>query len=233
MRRLVIPLLFSCFTAAAQDVKQEINNIKQNESYMNAEATEDSRDDAFSIALDDLIMEVGSRFNVELSQEKVKSVVKSLEVKRGESSRVFVYALVSDIERLINGISTTQAASQNVSVQPVSTQQNSAQNVASAPVKSTLANATQLASVTSVFSQMNTMTEIKSLLREYQPEGKVSDYNWVKSLSVDPDACIVVFRGENIVAILQQEHDGKRINFMTNSEDNLGNYSGCRAIWYK
>lgn len=225
MRRLVIPLLFLYTAAVAQNVKQEINNIKQNASYMNAEATEESRAEAFAIALDELVTEACNRFNAELPQEKIINMVKSLEVKRGDCSRVFVYALVSDIEQLVKNVAVKP--SQTVS-QPVSTQ-----TLPAPVVKTTAVNITPLASVTSVFSRMNTLTEIKSLLWEYKPEGKVTEYDWVKSLSVDADACIVIFRGENIVAILQQEQNGKRINYMTNSEDSLGNYSGCRAIWYK
>lgn len=225
MRRLVIPLLFSCMTAVAQNIKQEINSIKQNTSYMNAEATGENRNDAFAIAVDELVTEACNHFNAELPQEKIINVVKSLEVKRGDCLRVFVYALVSDIEQLVK----------NVAVKPSQTVSQSVptQTLPAPVVKTTAVNITPLASVTSVFSRMNTLTEIKSLLREYKPEGKVTEYDWVKSLSVDADACIVVFRGENIVAILQQEQNGKRINYMTNSEDNLGNYSGCRAIWYK
>lgn len=115
--------------------------------------------------------------------------------------------------------------------QPQTVEQPAQQNSSTQTV--TTANPSKLLSATSVFSRMNTFTEIKSLLRDYKESGKISDYGPVRSLSLDPDACIIIIRGESIVAVLQQEKDNKRINYMTDAEDSITNYSGCQAVWYK
>ena len=230
MRNLIVNALLSFgLTAMAQDVKQTINSIKQNANYMNAEDTEEDRGEAFEQALADLTSQACSRFNAEIQPDGLKPMVKTLDVQRGNSTRVFVYALVSDMERLAHG-SASPAPSQPAAPQKPTVPQKPAQTPSPSLSSPTVG---QTEDVTAVFARMNTLTEIKSLLRQYKPEGKIADYNWVSSLSVDPDACIIIFDGEKITAILMQEKNGKRTNYMTHSEDALGNYRGCHAIWYK
>ena len=79
----------------------------------------------------------------------------------------------------------------------------------------------------------NTKSEIKSLLREYKPTGKIKEYNWVTSENIPLDAHIVIFRDETIVGVLLSEKNEKRINILNSKEDSINNYSKCRAIWYK
>lgn len=229
----------------SQDVKQQINSIKKDSKYINAEATEDSREGAFSMALEELVSEVNSLYVSNVSPKELKGITKSLELKRGESMRVFVYVLKEDVKTLtvskpipakIDTVTTKRDSIINMQVsQAHHTNQNDSAIVSSqlTPLHSTIDGGAQLGKITSVFSRMNTFTEIKSLLRQYKKEGKLSDFNWVSTRNVSPDASVIIFREEKIVAILLQEKNGRRINYLTNKEDNISNYSGCRAIWYK
>lgn len=217
--RIVLSILMLLYFAPSygQDIKQQINTIKKSQAYINAEATESSREEAFSLALEEMTSEVNSFFASNLSSQELREISNSLEIKRGENMRVFVYTAKEDVKALI--------ASKPISAGK-DTQNNSQQVLSSA-------STSQVGNVTSVFSRMNTFTEIKSLLRQYKGEGKISEFNWVSTKDVSPEVKVIIFKEEKIVSILLQERNGKRINYLTNKEDDISNYSGCRAIWYK
>ena len=152
--------------------------------------------------------------------------------------RVFVYTSKENVKALIAS-KPISAGKDTVKVEPDSTHnvkesQTNQSNADNHPqqVLSTLSTS-QVGIVTSVFSRMNTFTEIKSLLRQYKGEGKISEFNWVSTRDVSPEVTVIIFKEEKIVAILLQENNGKRINYLTNKEDSISNYRGCRAIWYK
>lgn len=211
MKKLLFLIIIQvcCIASFAQDVKKQINAIKKDAAYINAETTDENRDEALVTAMNELVAETSEALGISLSVKDVQGTVKILEVKRGKSVRVFVYALKEDLNTLTETPSSTDTVVTKPAPQP------------------------QTGTVTSVFSRMNTLTEIKSLLSQYRQEGKISEYNGVKSLAVAHDACVIIFRGETIAAILLQEVSGTRINYFTNKEDNIGNYHGCSAIWYK
>jgi len=223
MRAVLFVMMLLIITPAySQDVKQQINSIKKNAKYINAEATDESREEAFSMALEELTDEANSLFASNVLTNELKTIAKSLELKRGESMRVFAYVLKEDIRCLI---ASRQNSSPVVPSQPTPSRPT--------PPLPVAVSSAQAGKVTSVFSRMNTLTEIKSLLRQYKEEGKLYDFNWVSSSVVSAEAAVIIFRDEKIVAILLQENNGKRMNYLTNKEDNISNYSGCRAIWYK
>ena len=238
--RIVLSILMLLYFAPfyGQDVKQKINAIKKSQEYINAEATEVNREEAFSLALEEMTSEVNSLFASHLSSKELIGISNSLEIKRGENMRVFVYTSKENVKALIASkpISTSK---DSIKVEPDSTRsvkesQTNQSNADNHPQQmlSTL-SASQVGNVTSVFSRMNTFTEIKSLLRQYKGEGKISEFNWVSTRDVSPEVTVVIFKEEKIVAILLQENNGKRINYLTNKEDSISNYRGCRAIWYK
>lgn len=217
MKKLLflIIMLVCCVVSPAQDVKKQINAIKKDAAYINAEATDENRDEALAMAMNELMVETNEVLGISLSVKDVQGTAKVLEVQRGENMRIFVYALKEDLKVLAETPSSTEIVVTEPTPQP---------QIVSRP---------QAGTTTSVFSRMNTLTEIKSLLSQYRQEGKISEYNGVKSLAVAPDACVIIFRGETIAAILLQEVSGTRINYFTNKKDNIGNYHGCSAIWYK
>lgn len=241
--RIVLSILMLLYFVPfyGQDIKQEINAIKKSQDYINAEATESCREEAFSLALEEMTSEVNTLFASHLSSKDLRGISKSLEIKRGENMRVFVYTSKEDVKALIAS-KPISAGKDSVKVEPDSTRivnesQNSYTNQSNAVNNSqqmlSAASTLQVGNVTSVFSRMNTFTEIKSLLRQYKGEGKISEFNWVSTREVSPEVNVVIFKEEKIVAILLQEKNGKRVNYLTNKEDNISNYRGCRAIWYK
>lgn len=224
-----------------QDVKQKINAIKKSQDYVNAEATEASREDAFSLALEEMACEVNTLFASHLSSKELRAISNSLEIKRGELMRVFVYTSKDDVKALIAsksvsaGKDTDNVKPDSIQIvkEPLNSNTNQSDDVYNSQQVFSTLSTPQIRNVTSVFSRMNTFTEIKSLLRQYKGEGIISEFNWVSTRDVSPEVTVVIFKEEKIVAILLQEENGKRINYLTNKEDCISNYRGCRAIWYK
>ena len=224
-----------------QDIKQKINAIKKSHDYINAEATETHQEEAFSLALEEMTSEVNSIFASHLSSKELRGIANSLEIKRGENMRVFVYTSKEDVKALIAS-KPTSVGKDTIKVEPYSTNnveesQNSNTNhnnvVNNSQQTYSTLSSPQVGNVTSVFSRMNTFTEIKSLLRQYRGEGKISEFNWVSTREISSEVKVIIFKEEKIVAILLEENSGKRINYLTNKEDSISNYRGCRAIWYK
>ena len=241
--RIVLSILMLLYIVPfyGQDVKQKINEIKKSQDYINAEATEASREEAFTMALEEMTSEVNTLFASHLSSEELRGISNTLDIKRGENMRVFVYTSKEDVKALIAS-KPVSAGKDTVKVGPDSIQlpkesQNSNTSQSNAVNNSqqlfTSLSTPQVGNVTSVFSRMNTFTEIKSLLRQYKGEGKITNFNWISTRDVSPEVTVIIFKEEKIVAILLQEKNGKRINYLTNKEDSIRNYRGCRAIWYK
>jgi hypothetical protein len=239
---IIMLIYFSPFYG--QDIKQKINAIKKSRDYINAEVTGSNREETLSMAMIEFASEVNSSvFGLPhpLSAQELKVITKSLEIKRGENVRVFVYASFIDILDLVAPIRNDSTISEQDSTISIKESQVSNATPNCRAEESTLSTQShylieineQVGKVTSVFSRMNTFTEIKSLLRQYKGEGKITNFNWVSTRDISPEVTVVVFKEEKIVAILLQEKNGKRINYLTNKEDSISNYRGCRAIWYK
>lgn len=238
---IVITFFFSEF-CHAQDMKQQINSIKQNDVYMNAEATDKIREEAFKLALEELISEANAIFSAVIPFEEAEKIAKYYEIKRHESVRVFIYALVSDLSRIAM-LYPIKEQTDVMKPQDTNNSQDSyhsdqlsttiPQVLPSVSEQESLKDNPQLTAVSEIFSRMNTFSEVKSLLREYKPVGRIKNYNWVTSTSVPQDAHIVIFCDEKIVGVLSSEVNGKRINILNSQEDSIINYSKCRAIWYK
>lgn len=234
-------LLFCAHFLYGQDNKQQINQIKQNSDYLNAEATDETFDDAYNVALEELISEACNKFSVDIPIEKVKKTIKFIEIRRGESFRVFVYALADDLRNIAidtkplesSNLLSSESASADVNENVVPDTSQGSNKEEQKQFTLTLDQSKRLESVSEIFSRMNTLSEIKSLIREYKTQGKLHDYNWVNSNVIPQDAHIVVFRGESIIAVLLNEKNSKRLNVITSQEDEISNYSKCRAIWYK
>lgn len=221
MKTYLILIAFCCSQILmGQDVKQQINDIKQNQAYMNAESTDENREEAYEFAMAELVSEANGKFTADIPMEAVKGVCKSLDVMRDESVRVFVYALVTDLAEIAASYPNSEVPDRPAA--PALPAQTVVQT-----------DNAQLTSVSEIFARMNTLDEIKSLLREYKSTRKVKEYNWVTSLEIPRDVHVVIFRDGKIVGILMCGNGGKWVNLLTSKEDAIDNYSRCRAIWYK
>lgn len=122
MRKLLcfLSLVICCLTAVGQDVeiKEKINKIKKSTSYICAEATLPTKEEAYSLANDLLMTEINHWINKEgklsealkflkkdNSTKKIKQIViedinschETYDMKRGNSVRAFVFVKKSQI----------------------------------------------------------------------------------------------------------------------------------------
>ena len=110
MKKLVIFLLtgFLCANLMAQsdsDTKALINKIKRSQSYLSAEATMATEEEAMNTAKELLVSEINEWVATKSKKETVKQVVlqdinsctQLMDMKRGVRTRAFVYVKKKDI----------------------------------------------------------------------------------------------------------------------------------------
>lgn len=110
MKKILSLILLGCFGLSVMsqtdtEVKKQINKIKRSRSYLSAEATMATEEEAKSVALELLVGEINDWVDAKRKAEDVKQVVlqdinttaQQMDMKRGTKSRVFVYVKKKDI----------------------------------------------------------------------------------------------------------------------------------------
>lgn len=110
MKKILSLILLGCFGLSVMsqtdtEVKKQINKIKRSRSYLSAEATMATEEEAKTVALELLVGEINDWVDAKRKAEDVKQVVlqdinttaQQMDMKRGTKSRVFVYVKKKDI----------------------------------------------------------------------------------------------------------------------------------------
>lgn len=107
---LGLSLLLATVAVAQQTTSKEINKIKRSTSYLYAEATMETEQDAYDVAYELLVQQIDEYIASKRKLSKapnvlvkdLKSKSDSLTMMRGEMHRVFIYVKKSDIEGVDN-----------------------------------------------------------------------------------------------------------------------------------
>lgn len=107
---LALSLMLATVAVAQQSTSKEINKIKRSTSYLYAEATMETEQDAYDVAYELLVQQINEYIASKRKLSKapnvlvkdLKSKSDSLTMMRGEMHRVFIYVKKSDIEGVDN-----------------------------------------------------------------------------------------------------------------------------------
>lgn len=236
---------------SAQEVSdtKKINEIKRNTKYLYAEATTKTADESRQVAMELLNTYIEDYVASESklsSADKiiikdVESKSESIQMKRGDMVRVFVYVKKADIIPATDN--TTVIVNENKTepvVKEKKKKKSDAETVTVPPAQVEpiagdaslkLEVAWQQAVVDDLL-ECNTFAEARALLSRLKAEYKVKRHGSPNTCK-DSDGSFWMIEGDDgKVAALLGPGNGQRTNFKTMQPDSLDNYSGSTAVWF-
>lgn len=233
MNRLVATILMGCVVSAlwaADSHLQRINAIKKNADYLYGEATMAVQTDAASLAYEQLQKQVFDWAQRDSITLKVKSVTEinrladTLMMRRAEMYRVFAYVRKSDLtepsappqDSLVNDSVKSLV---NDSVRQVIRQRffgkRNRQNDALLRIK-----------------EAKNFFELKAIMQPLKERGDIIDYGKYATAKQPEQCYLIVYDPAGNIRALLGKGDNVRKNLKTGSDDGIGNYRGCGAIWF-
>ncbi len=252
-----IPVL--AYADSPEESEKKMDEIKLDATYVYGESFSSNADIAYDNSLTDLMISC-NEIRVEKGLEQLKSsdlqpVAKEIRSFQNGQHTVFLYLSVDDMmkmqskSRVVIG-NNSQSQSQPHSQPQLQSHQNNSytssvshsQNsnltfVPSKPNNQQTTNVPPLPSdILEALTIQNTWTELKPMIIHYKNLGKITETGSTQQWNVVPnDAYAILFDADaGVLAFLSPKNDTDRLNYKTNSIDNIVNYSNCKFIvWYK
>lgn len=257
MNRLVATILVGCVVSAlwaADSHLQRINAIKKNADYLYGEATMAVQADAASLAYEQLQKQVFDWAQRDSITLKVKSVTEinrladTLMMRRAEMYRVFAYVRKSDLTEP-SALSQDSLVTDSIkplvndSVKPLPN--DSVKLLSNDSVKSLVNDSVRQVIRQRFFGKKNRQNdallrikeaknffELKAIMQPLKERGDIIDYGKYATAK-QPELCyLIVYDPAGNIRALLGKGDNVRKNLKTGSDDGIGNYRGCGAIWF-
>lgn len=249
MKRITTLTLCLCMvvTVAAMDRQTaRINTIKKDTAYIYSDMTLPSKEEAISQAYNRFQAEVKNWALREGQQQPdgitatcINSLTDTITTPRDDQHRVFVYARKARLRQLFSG----------EAIQPEEWPQHETLEEALLTEKPILQNDTvagdsirhllkknflgRQGGVLDIIKKARTFFELRSILEPLKEQGQILAYGKYATMQQPKECYLIVYDiAGNIVAFLDKG-DQRRMNLSTNKEDDLLNYRGCGAIWFK
>lgn len=246
---IIMFVFFSSTIALAQESnKRKIEAVKKSSAYLYGDATLQTERNAVRLACDLLKNEIKDwSVNNNLSYQQFPETIltqyaDTIIVEKKNHIRAFVYVKTSDLSTLLSKDPHTSnadipivATSSHVS-EPVSTNpkvQASPQKETPAATKKVTTAPKRSNPVLERLMAINSFYDLKSVIAPFHNQGFIKSYGKYSTMK-DPAECYLIVYDANgsIKAILGKGKD-TRENLKTHQPDNVRNYSGCGAIWFK
>ena len=263
MKRIyyILATCLFCFTLTAQNIeektKKEINRIKLSRSYICAEATMPTLQEAIDVANEALIQSIEQWAKEEkkyqgakhIAIQDINSCIEKMDMKRGNNIRALVYIKKKDIIPIYgNGqILLTDEEQEGEITTPKSSTEKTAQKL-SQPIPEKQANdiskqkpkqevakesiqTPKMSSLQRILAAQN-MNDIKVIFHELKEKGLLL-YGKYSSIDLDVGNCCLLFynRQGQITGILGTGSQ-ERKNLRTNQQESLTKYNGNAAYWF-
>ena len=242
MRKLLFLLTICCvqLPLMAQDVMEQINQVKLEGGHLTAQYSHESVDTVFLMGKKDILHQLNMKGLGLFKLDEIDSKVKHLDMHRGNQYRVFSYLKLSDISRKANShqqeeklvivpkFDVKEESSTTTHVANNAHKTNEVRNVQQPTEDLPTQIARDIMNKRDHLAALNALNAKKNM-------GQVIDCGpFSKSTNID-EVYIAIFDRNSAapLAVLSPTINGKRTNLITKSEDSLSNYHGCRAIWFK
>lgn len=244
---MILMLLVNCLFAAAQDevaaAMKQINSIKSDDAYINAESTSAKWEDAYDnakalleIKIEEWAREKSKTEDVTGCIAKAENSILEIKARRGKLFRAFLYVKKADI--------MTYAIEKELVVIPV--EQPTKKNETKISVKHTEAETVQViipdqpqpepapayqpSEDERKMLKVASFHEIESFIKG---NNAVLDYGKYATIPTIGDFYVFVYNREyEISAYLKHSSEGY-ININTGKQDDVKNYKGSGAIWFR
>lgn len=236
MKRTFIIILMTLvgiavFSQSVEEQKKKIASIKKSSSYIYAEVTTTSQQQAIDLATDMLYNNVNEwaakkkKFagSNKIVTRNTNYTVEQITMPRANMYRAFMYVKKTDV-----------IPADNVEVRNTSAEVAEANTSKPKPAKVIpIRNSNRDAVVSELLPIKNT-GQLSAKLKELKTNGKIAEYDNLRGLKGKnlAEYMMVVFNKEDSVEAVLSEGEN-RINLQTSAPDQLTNYKGCGAIGVK
>ena len=233
----MLPFLYISNGFAQTDkAVEDIVKVKGDTSYVYAEATMKSLDEAFVGAKSILEMKVAEWVKaqgisgVDVCIAKAKEHCFEIQTRRGEYYRAFVYVRKNDIMPVTDKKEIVVFdVSEKVPASPTATP-NEVLSEGSSTKEERLIT---LNDVEKAIIGVRKFGDIRSFITQMETKGRISAYGKYKNMPKDGTAYLFVYNKEGLIqAYLRRGNDGV-INLLTLKSDIISNYVNCGAIWFQ
>lgn len=240
MRKIILTAVILATAASlnAQDVLEQINEIKLNPQYAYGEATHEHEDSAFTAAVYDLIVNLENKLKQEVNEKIIEKKAKKLSRTRGSKVRVLAYLRMDEINTapqvsLTPDNTTQQARPQNQQTSSMTESVNTSQ------VMPPATNPAKQAIIASLVTDLMATEDIQSavnILDTRKRDGSISAWTPYSKTKQPEEMHLLIFDKQYnipVTVLSPQKANGKRDNLITNKEDSLDNYKEKLAVCFK
>lgn len=229
-----------CMALTAQNVtektKREMNRIKLSRSYICAEATMPTLQEAIDVANESLLQSINQWIKEEkkyhgtkqVAIQDINSCLEKMDMNRGRNVRVLVYIKKKDIIPIYgNGqILLTDDEQEDAATAPAATQQ---------PVRKKTQPIQPVPTETDPLQRIlaaQTMNDIKVIFHELKKENALS-YGKYNSINLNiTDYFLLFYNRQGQITGVLGKGGQERVNLRTNQQERLTNYNGDAAYWF-
>lgn len=211
-------------------VKEQINAIKLDESYLYGEAKNKIEDVATIYAKKELLISINTlreeKHLSPLEESDISNLYQKLFYQRGELVYVFTY-LKKD--KILNNLSLSTPSNDSIIEEENDVDINPRQIIIDNSADSQFHN-----EILQNVIERQMIENVYGYLQHAKEDNKIEQFAKAKSLTEIPDnAYIIIYnRMYQVVTILTNIINDKRINLKTNKPDLITNYSGHGVLWY-
>lgn len=213
-------------SAQSDSVKQQINNIKLDESYLFGEAKDLNGDLATAYAVKDLLVCVNA-FRCEnklslIEEKSIDPVYLKLSYRRGDLTYVFTYLKK---KQALEISSMLLPATSTVEVADIDPERIVIYDVADTTVHD---------EILQNILERQMIDDVYGYLQNLKKKDKIAGFAVAKGMLEIPDnAMLIIYnRMHKVVAVLTEKVNEERKNIRTNKPDRIFNYSGHGVLWY-
>lgn len=209
------------FSQSVEEQKRKINAIKKSNSYIYAEATLASEQEALDLAQELLYQRVNEYIANKKKFKDAKETViinqnyasEQIKLPRGNMYRAFMFVKKSDIIPTVNAV-----------VGRIETKEDEPSTV------EFIQDNTE--DVLTTIRNLRTLEEMRSELSRLKQEDKIASYAKYSELASPENFILIIYNKQGLVKAVLSE--GKqRTNLNTNQPDNISNYKGTGAVGVK
>lgn len=249
----VLLLSVGASAQSASSAIEQINKVKSDTSYISAETTMQTWDEAYSGAKAILEANIqdwahANRIDSKDGTLMVKSNKNILEIKtnRGKYIRVFLYVRKSDIipvdkKQDVMVIKSGDGATYKP-LKESEAKRHDEKEMRKSNVKSQVivlsdgnkkrASQVELNDEEKAFAAVSQFNSVKPIVERIRQDGRLIDYGKYKDMPSEGICYLFVYDKSGIVeAVLRR--DSTMLNLRTQQEDDIDNYKGCGAIWLR
>lgn len=212
---------WASFSQSVEEQKRKINAIKKSNSYIYAEATLASEQEALDLAQELLYQRVNEYIANKKKFKDAKETViinqnyasEQIKLPRGNMYRAFMFVKKSDI-----------IPTENAVVGRVETKEDEPSTV------EFIQDNTE--DVITTICNLRTLEEMRSELSRLKQEDKIASYAKYSELASPENFILIIYNKQGLVKAVLSE--GKqRTNLNTNQPDSISNYKGTGAVGVK